>query len=237
MQKHIFTLLFGLYSQIVTGDTSISIHHPSADSPLNIWSRTFTCYVADGITDRHQETCLSSSQINIDAGHLPVSASLQLQETIEPDSGMANMNRLRDWWDTWAYGLLMTRRQSRLIKNDLEAFKRDVPFKSWDREVVEFSAVKRKTRVIYRSPVGFAFGISVAETLETESADVNAPVRETEVAIDRDDGSGNADFYAYNKDGRLSTTSTFPAGERTAPAVCLSCHHSVVKHTFGRKDI
>jgi hypothetical protein len=236
MQKLMISVFFGLSAAIVVGNTGVVIVHSTPDQPHNELTRAFTCYVADGIADRHQDKCLLAAQIEIDTKYLPTSASQKLRESIEPLTGRVSMNRIKDWWNTWAYGLLMTRRQSLLIKNDLEAFKSAVPFKSWDREIIEFSAVKRKTRVIYRSPEGFSFGVSVAETLESESADLSAPVRETEVAIDRDDGTGHADFYAYNKDGRLSTISTFPAGERAAPSICLGCHYSIVKHTFGRKD-
>jgi hypothetical protein len=160
-----------------------------------------------------------------------------MREAIDPSTAEINLLSIQAWWNTWAYGLLTNRRQSAMIKDRLEGFKQAVPFETWDKEIIEFSAIKRKTRVIYRSPVGFAFGMSVAVTLDTESAILTAPVRETEIAIDRDDGSGNADFYVYDKDGHLSTVSNFPAGERPAPSFCLGCHHSIIKHTFGRQDI
>ena len=53
-------------------------------------------------------------------------------------------------------------------------------------------------------------------------------------AMDRSDGSGNADFYSYNSKGQLSTTSLFPSGPRQVPGFCMGCHYSIETKTFDR---
>ena len=44
------------------------------------------------------------------------------------------------------------------------------------------------------------------------------------MAVKRDN-SEDWDFYAYNHEGELSGYSTFPAGQRPAPRICVNCHY------------
>ena len=120
-----------------------------------------------------------------------------------------------------------------MIPTSLEDFERLHEYKNWPREVIKKSRVKSKTRVIYRSP-GDSHAISISETRDSVTGDLESKVIETEVVIERSDHSGNFDFFAYDADGQLSPTAWFPSGEKTLPGICMSCHHSPTSGTFKR---
>ena len=218
------------------GQEQIPFRQPGSDSIRDRYLRAMTCYVIDGVQGSFDPKCQLTSAGIINTKGLPESASEELRESFISGSNFFDMARLRQWWNTWAYPSRERRSQSKIITNDLEAFKKNTGFKSWPSEVIAPSAVKNKTRVIYRSPATFTPGISVAETYDNMTGDLTSSVLETEIAIDRMDGSENADFYAYNHSGQLSTTSHFPAGERAVPGFCLGCHHAPARGTFGRLD-
>jgi hypothetical protein len=170
----------------------------------------------------------------VDVEGLPESAIESLESAINQNSKFFDLNLLRNWWNTWSYALRNKRGHDGLITDQISEFAARTGYKDWTKEVVAFSWVKHKTRVIYRSPSDKAYFISVSETRDSETGDVTAPLIETEIAVERSDGSGNVDFYSYNADGQLSTTAIFPAGERPVPGVCLSCHYSSTSGKFER---
>jgi hypothetical protein len=237
MQKSIFFAAAVTGTAVVFASDAIVIRHPGSGSARANYTRNLTCYISDALSDQHDAQCLTADDTTISLSGLPESASARLAAEIDSASNEVSLQGLMGWWNEWAYASLNSRSQSQWIRPTLAETQTRLPYKSWSREVIEFSAIKRKTRVIYRSPDNFATGVSVAETLESESGDLNAAIRETEIAIDRADATGNSDFYAYDKEGRLSSVSTFPSGERAVPGMCLSCHHSIIKKTFGRQDI
>jgi hypothetical protein len=62
---------------------------------------------------------------------------------------------------------------------------------------------------------------------------LGAAVLETEVGIKRA-GSEDWDFYAYNHAGDLVPYSTFPAGERPSPRICINCHYDAGTRAIER---
>lgn len=120
-------------------------------------------------------------------------------------------------------GNLVRRAEFSWIKLTLDEVEEITNFRSWQVQVVPLSRIKRKTRVIYRSPVGFSAKMSVSETLESTSGDRSAPVLETEITIKVD---GDYRFFSYDELGNLSDIGHFPAGIRSSPSVCLGCHYN-----------
>lgn len=239
MCKPVLSLVFAMLliaSSSSFGESATTFTQPDANSAHHRFIRAFTCYVIDGIEGAHNKDCLHKKSGKIDTSALPQSATEELSESMISGTSFFDLPALRQWWNTWAYSLRPQRSSTQLISNDLESFKRNSGFRSWSSDVFAPSAVKQKTRVIYRSPETFSPSMSVAETYDTRIHDLSADVLETEIAIDRTDGSGNADFFSYNRQGQLSTTSTFPVGERPVPGFCLGCHHAPSRGTFGRMD-
>lgn len=144
-------------------------------------------------------------------------ATLAFDGTLDPRA-------LRELFERRYLESVAARGHDAFVKPTLWEFRRLTGFNAWEQTIVEVSMVKRKTRRIFRSPAGFLPVVSVAETLETETGDPSAAVRETEVAIKRRT-SEDWDFYAYDAQGALSTVSTFPAGERPSPRICIACHY------------
>jgi len=141
---------------------------------------------------------------------------------------LSDLKDLRAQWPVSFNATRSFRGDEGLITDDLATFTATTNFHAWPREIIAFSPIKLQTRAIYRSPASFGRRLSVSETLETKDGNPAAPVRETEIAIERRDGSGNWDFYAYRQDGRLANESRFPVGFRPSPTACLSCHFSVL---------
>lgn len=237
-----FTLIFAMIasSLVQASDESkkqsrtIEFLLPLLENPRDSMVRDLSCYVADGITGTHDSNCNVRTDRSVLVEGIPESAIESLESAVNQNSNFFDLNLLQNWWNTWSYALRNRRGHEKLITDQISGFEAQTGYKEWTSEVVAFSWVKHKTRVIYRSPVEKAFFISVSETRDSETGDVTAPLIETEIAVERNDGSGNVDFYSYNADGQLSTTSRFPAGERPTPGVCLSCHHSSSSGKFER---
>jgi hypothetical protein len=119
------------------------------------------------------------------------------------------------------------------IPDTLKAFRDKYPFDDekagWNKRTIKKSAVKQRTRVIYRK-VDANFSISLSQTHETVDGNQNAPVRETEIAIRRE-GVEDWDYFVYDREGNLADTSTFSRVENVAgvaapsPVSCLTCHY------------
>ncbi|MEI6398624.1 MAG: hypothetical protein WCO71_07635 [Pseudomonadota bacterium] len=216
-------------------ENQIAYTHPDGHSGREKLTRVMTCYIADGVTGTHDDRCLKKSDGVINVSKIPESAQEELQESFTTGTRLFDLRAIRSWLNTWSYPTRSIRHQDLLITNDLAGFRQSTNFRQWPKEIIERSAIKQKTRVIYRSPEGFSPATSVAECYDSETGDVTAALLETEIAIERLDGSGNADYYSYNPDGQLSSTSRFPAGERPVPDMCLSCHYNASQGIFGRK--
>jgi hypothetical protein len=212
----------------------VSYSHPQGQSARDHFLRTLTCYLSDRVSGKFDHLCPINSDGSFDTRSLPPTAKEQLQAALVPDTKVFDLERLRSWANTWSYGLRGLRPQIETITDNLADFKRMSNFKSWPRRVVIRSVPKQKTRVIYRSLETSNIGVSVAETYDSTTGDLNAPLLETEVAVDRADGSANADFYSYNSAGQLSTTSKFPVGIRQVPGFCFGCHYSAATNTISR---
>lgn len=232
----ITSFLFAVSSLLIAADQpkSISFEQPAGHSAFEKFSRSLSCYVSDALVGSHEPLCRQSSRWQFNVAELPELGQEQLGATFTAGSGTIDVQKISNWWGTWSYALREKPLQNQIIASDLETFTKNTSFKTWATEVVAPSMIKRKTRVIYRSPEHFARGISVAQTLDTEAPDLSAKVIETEVAIDRNDESGNSDFYSYDAAGRLATTSKFPSGEKPVPSFCLGCHFSPSSGTFTR---
>ena len=209
--------------------------HPKNDAAHHIYIRAMTCFVISGFSGHYDAKCASESGGAIDTSRVPEAASESLRDALIENTKFFDLPRVRNWWNTWSYPLRDYRHDGALITNNLHGFDEQTSYKNWPRDIIVKSLAKQKTRVIYRSPDNFRRAISVAETYDSRSGDLNAPIIETEIAVERADHSGNADFYSYNADGQLSTTSKFPAGERPVPGVCLGCHYNPDKGLFTRQ--
>jgi hypothetical protein len=206
---------------------------PAATSPRDKYFRDLACYVFDGISGAYNKNCRTEPSGTLDTSQLPPAAAESLDRLFKPVQSGTELADLRSWWNHWSSPLRSLRGQEILIPTSLEDFERLHPYKNWPREIIIKSRVKSKTRVIYRSPVGHPT-ISVSETRDSETGDLESKVFETEVVIERSDHSGNFDFFAYDADGQLSPTAWFPSGEKTLPGICMSCHHSPTSGTFKR---
>jgi hypothetical protein len=225
---------------LMTATTALAVDqiaytHPDGHSGREKLTRLVTCYIADGVTGTHDERCLTKSEGVINVTKIPLSAQEKLQESFTTGTRQFDLGAIRSWLSTWSYPTRSIRSQDQLITNDLAGFRQATNFRQWPKEIIERSAIKQKTRVIYRSPEGFSPATSVAECYDSETGDITTPLLETEIAMERLDGSGNADYYSYDPEGQLSSTSRFPSGERPVPDMCLSCHYNASQAIFGRK--
>ncbi len=217
-----------------TPKTSVTVNHTTGDSASAKFNRSLACYVSDALAGAHDQQCVHADNVSFDTRFIPELAIEKMNNFIDPKNQTAILSALREWWGVWSYALREQTLNNQVIATDLHTFQKMTSFAEWPRDVVLTSHVKGKTRVIYRSPESFSRGISVAQTLDTVSDDLTAKVLETEVAIDRADNSGNTDFYSYDVNGRLATTSHFPAGEKPVPGICLGCHHAPESGLFTR---
>lgn len=216
----------------VTLDT-INYKLPDGQTPRDEFTRAYSCYVFDALSGVHNPKCTESLVGALEATNLSDPISKSLRDVTLDASAEINLHAIRHWWNTWTYQVRDLHGKRSLIPDQLNEFIRLTQYKSWKRVVVARSHVKDKTRVIYRSSFN-SRGISVSETLNSKSGDLNAPVVETEVVVERADGSGNYDFYVYSVDGALVNTALFPAGERPAPSTCMSCHYKKSSRKFSR---
>jgi hypothetical protein len=215
-------------------EETLAFRHPSGNTGRDQYQRALTCYLVDQVAGRLSEACLTGSEGYFETKNLPEQATESLRASMIGNTNIFDFEKLRNWSNTWSYALRNRRTQVAVISDTLAQFKTTVPYKSWPREVIVRSSAKHKTRVIYRSPLPNTFGLSVAETYESVTGDLTAPLIETEVAMDRTDGSGNADFYSYDSTGQLSTTALFPGGPKQVPGFCMGCHYSMETKTFDR---
>jgi hypothetical protein len=168
----------------------------------------------------------------VDCSALPADVVEPMRAAVAFD-GALDARRVREVFEASYLTTIGQRAQDHLIKPTETAMRTATDFLTWPSRVVEFSAVKRKTRRVFRSPEGFVPAVSVSQTLDSETGDLNAPVLETEVGVKRA-GSEDWDFYAYNHDGDLVAYSTFPAGDRPSPRICINCHYDAGTRAIER---
>lgn len=118
------------------------------------------------------------------------------------------------------------------LPNSLVELETALNFKDWEKEVVENSAVKGLTRILYRSPKSAPASLSIAQTVESQGN----RVRETEIILKRKDFE-QWDFYAYDEMGKPATTSLFLGdnGKQIRgpiPTTCHTCHHNPLEGNF-----
>lgn len=216
----------------VTSD-SINYKLPDGETPRDEFTRAYSCYVFDALSGVHDPKCTESLVGSIETTNLSDPILKSFSDVTLDASADIDLNVIRHWWNAWTYQIRDLHGKRSLIPDRLNEFHRLTHYKSWRRVVVARSHVKDRTRVIYRSSIN-SRGISVSETLNSKSGDLNAQVLETEVVVERADGSGNHDFYVYSLDGALVNTAMFPAGERPAPSTCMSCHYIKSSGKFSR---
>ena len=213
---------------------TVAFTHPSSNNGRDQFQLALTCYLVDQVRGNFSERCLTSPDGFFETNNLPEQAIENLRASMIANTNVFDFEKILNWSNTWSYALRNRRPQVALISDTLAQFSKSTRYKSWPKEIIMRSTAKQKTRVIYRSPGPNPIGLSVAETYESVIGDLTAPLIETEVAMDRSDGSGNADFYSYNSKGQLSTTSLFPSGPRQVPGFCMGCHYSIETKTFDR---
>ena len=223
-----------LFSSASRSEEFIRFTHPQGTSSNDLFLRNMTCYLLDLASNNFNPKCLVDSYGSLPTRGLPLLAIEELRAAKVDGTDVFNLRKLREWSNTWSYGLRNRRMQLAIITDRLSDFRKITGYKSWPQEIIVVSSAKQKTRVIYRSPWAHPFGLSVAETYESMTGDLTQPIIDTEIAMDRIDGSGNADFYSYNSAGQLSTTSLFPGGARQVPGFCMGCHYSAENNNFRR---
>lgn len=101
----------------------------------------------------------------------------------------------------------------------------------WFRKIVPLSIAKGVERLLYRPQASHPlFGIGKPKiTIATTAT-------ETEIALLREDGSGDWDYYGYGADGKLSPVAIFKTNhgmnEANSPHACMACHYSVGNRRF-----
>ncbi|MCX6116276.1 MAG: hypothetical protein NT027_01945 [Proteobacteria bacterium] len=210
---------------------------PSQDSGAYEYVSGLLCYISGGLDVIHPDhsECLTGTSVPINESAVTDDLQSSLRQLAKNPA--TSPPQILDWWDRAQLMTRKQRRQSELVTDKLSEFVDKTNFRTWPRTILNVSMVKRLTRVIYRSPSDIRPAMSVAVTYESQNGDLSKPVRETEVAIEREDGSGNADFYVYDHDGKISTTSTFPSGDQPSPSSCLSCHFNRNSRTYPRSGL
>lgn len=234
LQLCLLTVFFGAGRQV---SAEILFPLPQPQAAAYEYVSGLLCYIEGGLRldAKSHEDCLASAEASMDDAPLSTDLRQALQElAVSPH---VKPLEILSWWDEAQLPTIVRRRQNSIISQELADFQALTKFVTWPRTILKLSMVKRLTRVIYRSPDGVVPAMSVAVTYDSQTGDLTAPVLETEIALERMDGSGNADFYAYDDAGHLSRMSTFPSGERPVPSSCMGCHFRKQSRTFPREGL
>jgi hypothetical protein len=224
-----------LVSNLSFGGNSIPVDYqlPADANQRAIYTRSFSCYVFDAVNGTHAPECTDALLGSLETSSLPIEAQEGLKESLGHGLRAIRLEDIRAWWNNWAYSLRNSSQGTLEIPETLAEFEQNYHFKDWPKLVISKSRVKNKTRVIYRS-TNLPQNLSVSETLDSTTGDLNALILETEIARERSDQSGHHDFFVYDSAGNLANSAHFPAGERAAPSTCLSCHYSGKTGRFER---
>jgi hypothetical protein len=147
--------------------------------------------------------------------------------------GTLDPRAVREAFESRYLKTIAVREHDSWVKTDVAGLRAATHFRDWPQTVVPRSNIKQKTRRIFRSPPGYVPQTSVSQTLDSVTGDTAAAVLETEVATERENGI-DWDFYAYNRAGNLVDYSTFPAGQRPSPRICIGCHYDGGTRGVGR---
>ena len=189
-------------------------------------SRDLSGYMLRGLIDetRPQAFVDDGSNWIIDCEALsPALTPQQLTATLGED-GAIDPRLVRQLYEGTYHESVDTRGQEPWAPASLTELLTATRYLTWPHRIVTVSAIKQKSRRIFRSPPGFLPVISVSETLDSTTGNEGAAVLETEVAIKRQN-SEDWDFYSYDHDGTRVPWGMFPAGRRPAPQICMNCHY------------
>ncbi len=189
-------------------------------------SRDLSSYMLRGLVDETKPQAFvdTGSQWTINCDALSVSVTPQQIAATLGDDGAVDPRLVRLLYEQSYYESLSVRGQEPWAPASLSQLLTETRYLTWPYRIVEVSAIKQKSRRIFRSPPGFLPIISVSETLDSTTGDEGASVLETEVAIKRRD-SEDWDFYSYDHGGVRVPWGIFPAGRRPAPQICMNCHY------------
>ena len=202
-------------------------------TPSETSARDLSLFMLKGLVSSSSASVADyGSTWTLDCAAVPESIQDPIKEVVGPD-GFMDWRQLRTVFETNFLQTTPQRGQSDIIKRDVRGLVAATSFDRWSSRMVNFSAVKRKSRRIFRSPTEVVPPVSVSQTLDSEVGDPSAAILETEVAIKRRDGL-DWDFYSYNRAGELVNYSTFPSGEGPSPRMCLSCHYSAASRSISR---
>lgn len=185
-------------------------------------------YTLNGLSP--DKSCKITGTLTIECGRLDQRACDHIDLLANP----TDYFDLRQFYQENHLRTVSVRKHDDYIKPTLAEFIAITHYETWPRHIVKRSAVKQKTRVVYRSPADFPHEISVSETRDTIEGDLNAQKLETEIAIRRHGEDRTYEFYAYNRQGDLVDYSEFPAGERPSPTICVSCHYNAANRSVSR---
>lgn len=209
---------------------------PAMQSPVSSSDkmiRSLSLFMIKGMSNQSSAAVAEEPQNwRIDCNAFPTDL-LEPLTTITGAGGFLDWRLLRDLFETHFLNTVGHRRQHGIIKEQVTEMHLATGFASWDSRIVAYSAVKRKSRRIFRSPESFTPKVSVSQTLDSEDGNPSASILETEVAVQRHLGR-DWDFYSYNQEGALVNFSTFPAGEGPSPRTCLNCHYNSTSRVFNR---
>ena len=235
LARAIGVALAGIFAQVGYCACLISLPlAPAMQNPTTTServSRDMSVFMLNGLVDGRQFGVEDQGGFLI-FGCDGTSADLQekIADSIGPE-GKLDRRLLQGVFDEYFLVTKENRGQGDVMKRTLAEFAAATGFGGWPSSIVPLSAIKRKSRRIYRSPDGTR-KISVSETLESQTGDPAAAVTETEVAVRR--SSGSWDFYSYNSQGDLVNYSTFPSGDGPSPRMCMSCHYNPTAREINR---
>lgn len=102
----------------------------------------------------------------------------------------------------------------------------------WFRKIIPVSLAKGRERILYRPQASHPrFGLGKGKITIATTPD------ETEIALKREDGSNDWDYYGYGLEGKLSPVANFATSHHTmsegnSPHSCMTCHYSVNARSF-----
>ncbi len=188
-------------------------------------TRDSLVFMLSAFTGTETNLVLEENSILIPCNDVTSDAKPLFEEMSQSETYLAAYSLMKNFLKTGAYQKAQYMRHSKfLLPPTLSRLEEQLHFKSWESETVEWSQVKGKTRILYRSPKEYP-KMSIAQTVEE-----GGNIRETEIILKREDGSGNYDFYAYDREGRPALRSHFfnASSKETSgpvPHTCMSCHY------------
>jgi hypothetical protein len=222
-----------------TQNANLLLPAPLVSDPSNLMrflKRDTALYLAEVFSPGIDLSLVTETQTQI---------SLGCAESLTPEvrKFLADLSQSPAAIDTWASrqqigSLYQSSRLKRVAGFEfpltLEEFSEKTQFPTWDGQLLVESRAKGYTRKLFHSPQTYSPKISVAQTHTTRDGNLNTPIRETEIMIERTPGSNQWDFIIYDSNGKLAIESEFPRESiLPSPAVCMTCHYEPSTRTFG----